>query len=278
MRPFAGLAREASHAGEMPQYPLAVAVCSACRGYEAMAQVRMSEEQRAGFRGLGLARDPKCSRSATQWSPLGAPCGGTREHGACTQRLLAGCQGLRQGRSLGRNQSRPKPCCALSPRCSKGSVGRSDTREIREIWGTDSSRMTRRKDARTRPREGMIRWENWALSPFMRARNIGAHSFRQRLKKCLAPICALFVYRCIHQRKQQGWTGMPPACFRGRCMHQIVGAFQTVHNPLRASCSPFFPGATAVYFPRTPVCSQEYGKGCTSSLFQVVLQLSGARS
>ena len=133
MRPFAGLAREASHAGEMPQYPLAVAVCSACRGYEAMAQVRMSEEQRAGFRGLGLARDPKCSRSATQWSPLGAPCGGTREHGACTQRLLAGCQGLRQGRSLGRNQSRPKPCCALSPRCSKGSVGRSDTRESREI-------------------------------------------------------------------------------------------------------------------------------------------------
>ena len=248
MRPFAGLAREASHAGEMPQYPLAVAVCSACRGYEAMAQVRMSEEQRAGFRGLGLAKDPKCSRSATQWSPLGAPCGGTREHGACTQRLLAGCQGLRQGRSLGRNQSRPKPCCALSPRCSKGSVGRSDTREIREIWGTDSSRMTRRKDARIRPREGMIRWENWALSPFMRARNIGAHSFRQRLKKCLAPICALFVYRCIHQRKQQGWMGMPPACFRGRCMHQIVGAFQTVHKPLRTSCSPLFLCTTTVYF------------------------------
>lgn len=45
-----------------------------------------------------------------------------------------------------------------------------------------------------------------------------------------------------------GWTGMSPDCFRGKCMHQIVGAFQTVHKPLRTSCSPLFPRATTVYF------------------------------
>ena len=41
---------------------------------------------------------------------------------------------------------------------------------------------------------------------------------------------------------------MPPACFRGRYMHQIVGTFQTVHKSLRTSCSPLSPCATTVYF------------------------------
>ena len=160
-------------------------------------------------------------------------------------------------------------------RCCREHIGKTDVRKA----GRYRNFTYNANRGCTNPASGLHdRWEIRKFFPFMRARNIGAHSFRQRLKKCLAPIYALSVYRCIHQRKQSGWTGMSPDCFRGKCMHQIVGAFQTVHNPLRASCSPFFPGATAVYFPRTPVCSQEYGKGCTSSLFQVVLQLSGAKS
>ena len=160
-------------------------------------------------------------------------------------------------------------------RCSREHIGKTDVRKA----GRYRNFTYNANRGCVNPASGLHdRWEIRKLSPFMRARNIGAHSFRQRLKKCLAPICALFVYRCIHQRKQQGWTGMPPACFRGRCMHQIVGAFQTVHKPLRTSCSPLFPCATTVYFFCIPVCLQEYGKGCTSSLFQVVLQLSGAKS
>lgn len=86
-------------------------------------------------------------------------------------------------------------------RCSREHIGKTDMRKA----GRYRNFTYNANRGCVNPASGLHdRWEIRKLFPFMRARNIGAHSFRQRLKKCLAPICALFVYRCIHQRKQQG--------------------------------------------------------------------------
>ena len=265
MRPFAGLAGEASHAVKrsrtLPQSLSARELQHWQRvwqglGYRAAGRARGSVSERLG----NIGRGPVLSTFLS-----GRACATTRTCARIGIRAGNRGDGIMAGRGL----------AAECVRCSREHIGKTDVRKA----GRYRNFTYNANRGCTNPASGLHdRWEIRKFFPFMRARNIGAHSFRQRLKKCLAPIYALSVYRCIHQRKQSGWTGMSPDCFRGKCMHQIVGAFQTVHNPLRASCSPFFPGATAVYFPRTPVCSQEYGKGCTSSLFQVVLQLSGAKS